>query len=163
MEDINPTKEKVSIIAKELDTGFQVFNRMAIQLSTMHGWTLTLVFAYMTFLVSIKARNAWVLLPLAIFLILLMYLEAGHRRDMHSVRTSICKVEHIFMETDPVKFIKLVKEYEFRDIRVQTKPRPGPLQYLIGSKVKMKVFRWYFLLFFLASAVYVGISRSLFQ
>lgn len=163
MDEINPTKEKILIIAKELDAGFQVFNRMAIQLSTMHGWTFTLVFAYMTFLVSIKARNAWVLLPLAILLLWLMYLEAAHRRDMHSVRTSICKVEYIFMETDPVKFIALVKEYKFRDIKPENEPQSGPLKFLIGSNVKMKVLRWYLLLFFLASAVYVGISRSLFQ
>ena len=158
MSDLDPMKEKVAIIAKELDTGFLVFNRSATQLFTMQGWTLTVVLAYLAFMASIKADNALILLPLLIVLLLFMYMEAFHRRDMHWTAKEICAVESIFMEADPARFTEIVKEYKFRDIRLHTEKekQPWPFKYLVNVRVIV----WYLLLFVLIYICYVGISSQ---
>ena len=102
-------REKVAIIAKDLDSGYLVFNRFATNLMTLRGWSLTLVLGFVTFLIHINARSPLLLGPLAIVLILFMYLEASDRRDMASVRDSICRTQHIFMESDPRLFTERVK------------------------------------------------------
>lgn len=161
MSELDPMKEKVAMIGKELDTGFLVFNRSATQLFTMQGWTLTVVLAYLAFMASIKADNALILLPLLVVLLLFMYMEAFHRRDMHWTAKEICDVEKMFMETDPTMFTENVRQYKFRDIRLHAEKQrqPLPFKYLFNGKVIV----WYLLLFVLIYVGYIGISSQIIQ
>src|SRR5437588_2651276 len=138
-------REKVAIIAKDLDSGYLVFNRFATNLMTLRGWSLTLVLGFVTFLIHINARSPLLLGPLAIVLILFMYLEASDRRDMASVRDSICRTQHIFMESDPRLFTERVKNYKFRELT--SSERRSLFKFLL----KLRLVVWYGLLFLLAS------------
>jgi hypothetical protein len=143
-------KEKLAIIAKDLDSGYLVFNRFAANLMTMRGWSLTLVFSFVTLLVTIRARSPLLLVPVAVVLILFMYLEASDRRDMASVRDAICRAHHIFMESDPGLFMEGVKNYKFREL---TNPKRRSLFKFV---MNFRLVVWYGLLFVLASITYIG-------
>jgi hypothetical protein len=143
-------REKVAIIAKDLDSGYLVFNRFAVNLMTMRGWSLTLVFSFVTLLVTVRARSPLLLVPLAVVLLLFMYLEASDRRDMASVREAICRVHHIFMESDPIRFMEGVKKYEFREL-TNLKRRS-----LFKFAINFRLVVWYGLVFLLASVTYIG-------
>jgi hypothetical protein len=155
MDDINPIKEKVTIIAKDIDMQFQFFNRSAMQLSTLQGWTLTVVLAYLAFLASIRAHSALTLLPLGFVILLFMFLEVRLRRDLFSACSEMRDIERVFMESNPVKFTEDVKKYVFRDMTAETKQWPNPFKYLKNPRV----ITWYVSLFLLACTGYLGIIR----
>ena len=142
-------KQKVAIITKDLDSGYLVFNRFAANLMTMRGWSLPLVLAYMALLINNNATNLWALAPLGVVLLLFIYLEAGDRRDMDAIRTDICKVQKIFMESDEKKFTEQIAQYQFRESR--RLDGASRLRFLA-----LRVFGWYGLLFLLSSISYLG-------
>jgi hypothetical protein len=152
MNTLSPVEHKVSIVEKEIDTGFDVYTRHFAQLSTLRGWTLTLALAYLGFLLTVKSSDFLPVIPFGLILIFFMYLESGERINMRQTGLEVRLVEKIFMENDPAKFKKLVEEYEFRDLRLEKEQE---------SWIKKKVNRikqmfilgtivWHLLLFLIA-------------
>jgi hypothetical protein len=85
--------------------------------STLRGWTVTLLLAYLGFLVSVKSTNVLTILPFVFVLLLFLYLEAGSRARLTALRTEMGEIENIFMETDAAKFTQLIQKFEFRSLK----------------------------------------------
>lgn len=155
---VNPSSvdQKVSVVLKDLDTAFQVYGRCASQIDNLRGWSLTLLLAYVTFLISIKPSTVLVLVPFVVTMMLFMYLEGRRRREQSFLGNEVRQVERIFMETDHSKFIQLIKEYEFRDLRGHGMRVRRAERIMITSKsvLSVTVVGWYSLLIMLAVAGY---------
>ena len=165
MSNLNPIEQKVSIVAKDLDTAFQVYGRYVTRLTSLRGWTVTILLAYMGFLITNKTDKVIALLPLGLVLLLFMYLEAIYRRELRFLAKEVRKVQEIFMEDDPAKFADLIKEYKFRDLRAHA-VRETQMNRIIKTLKFMllpQIIGWYFLLLLLAVACYLEIKYHVFQ
>ncbi|MBI5649479.1 MAG: hypothetical protein HZC40_03380 [Chloroflexi bacterium] len=159
MSNISPLEHKISIIAKEIDTGFESYTRHFAQRATLRGWTITLALAYMGFLISIKSNNFLAVLPFAIVLLLFMYIESGEIATMALDGSEVREVEKIFMESDPTKFTVLIQQYEFRDIRLH-KQQPSGIRGRIARlkyMLSLGMIAWYSFLLLLVLATYTAI------
>lgn len=165
MSNLNPIEQKISIVAKDLDTAFQVYGRYITRLTSLRGWTVTIVIAYMGFLITNKTDKVIALLPLGLILLLFMYLEAIYRRELRFLAKEVRKVQEIFMEDDPAKFADRIREYKFRDLRSHA-VRESHMNRIIKSLRYVflpEIIVWYLLLLLLAVACYLEIKFHVFR
>jgi hypothetical protein len=163
MASTSPVDQKVPIVSKDLDTAFQIYGRYSSQVDTLRGWSLTLLLAYLGFLISIKPGSVSVLFPFVVVMSLFAYLEGRYRSYQSFPGKEVREVEAIFMETDHTKFVDMIRQYEFRDLRMH-KRRMGRIERIINASkfmLSLEVVTWYSLLFTLLIVAYVAIHSRL--
>ena len=165
MSNLNPIEHKVSIVVKDLDTAFEVYSRYVTRLTSLRGWTVTILLAYMGFLISNKTDKVIALLPLGLILLLFMYLEAVYRGELRFLAKEVREVQEIFMEDDPAKFADRIRDYTFRDLRAHAvrETRMNRMIKPLKFMLLPETIAWYFLLLLLAVACYLEIKFHVFQ
>lgn len=159
MTNLTPADYKADVIVKDWEIAHATYQGHFNYISTLRGWTVTLLLAYIGFLVSIKSDNFLIILPFVIVLLVFMYLEGGARARAALLVDEIRGIERIFMESDAVKFTELVRAYEFRDIRPYRLSAGGLREriHILRYMLRSTIVGWHLALLLLVTAAYLAI------
>lgn len=138
------TKRKEIALFKDLDTAFSGYERLIRQVNLIKAWTVTIMVACVGFLVSGKAiSTSSVLLPAFATLMGFLILELRERSSMSFNKLEVLNIQRILMIEDKRQYEKELREYEFRDLRLNKLERADKIKHFISSAKNVQVFFWY--------------------
>ncbi len=110
---------KKELVIKDYESLFTVYGRETNIVFSFRAWTITLLSAYLGFIIATDLTKASTILYYIPILILsiFMILEVAERSVMRNLLIDLRKLEMIFMEKDYKKLEKKIMKYEFRDLR----------------------------------------------
>jgi hypothetical protein len=110
--------QKSIMLVKDYETAFQVYGREEVIVYNFRSWTITLVSAYLGFLLTktntLELRDA---IPGIVVIFIFYILEVSERSVMKRIVEDVRRIENIFMETSELNLKKNILLYKFRDIR----------------------------------------------
>ena len=91
-------KFKKELIIKDYEGAYDSYKRHESHIFTIRGWTITLIVAYLGFLITLNNfSNYFLILPVAILLFFFFLLESAERCYMSLTGDTMLRIEKIFM------------------------------------------------------------------
>ena len=137
-------ERKEKAIAEDLKTAFSGYERLVRQVNDVRRWTVTIEVAALGLLISNRlAKPESALIPAAVALLAMMVLELRERSSMRFNKKNVLAIESILMVEDQEDYEWRVRNYQFRDLRLQELTRWKKLKHLIASLKDRNVWLWY--------------------
>lgn len=138
------SKRKEAAVLKDLETAFSGYQRLVVQVNSIRTWTVTVISASLVLILTNQSVKPLLIDAIALIAMLaFLILELRERSSMAFNKTEVLKIERILMETDQIKYEKLITEYVFRDLRLVEISRYSKLLHLFGSIRSWNVIIWY--------------------
>ena len=117
MKNIKFVKRKSQIILKDLDQAFSSYARHSAQISTLRGWSITIVVAYVGLCVTKSNLNLsnFSLLPIVFIVICFFFPEIVERALMVFNHDTAREIQGLFSQENEDQFIRKLKAYETMD------------------------------------------------
>lgn len=156
--------QKTEMLMKDYDSAFSVYGREETIVYNFRTWTITLISAYIGFLLT---RTQPVVLkdstPGFIIIIIFYILEVSERSVMKRIVDEVRKIETIFMITNEKKLKAEIMAYKFRDIRDDERKFLKYVWDFMKAFFAMQVFWWFIfiLIVYTTSLLYITDTNPL--
>ncbi|MEI9954924.1 MAG: hypothetical protein WDM90_01090 [Ferruginibacter sp.] len=150
--------QKTEMLMKDYDSAFAVYGREETIVYNFRTWTITLISAYIGFLLN---KTQPVLLkdstPGFIIIFIFYILEVSERSVMKRIVEEVRKIETIFMITSDKKLKAEIIAYKFRDIRDGERKFLKYVWDFMKAFFAMQVFWWFIftLIVYTSSLLYI--------
>ena len=111
---------KGDLLKKDWEISFNMYTKHILQITSVRGWTITLLIAYLGFLASFNKFDVIFIGPMVLIILGFFILELFEATSLTFISNKVQEVEQLFMLDDPDKFIVGIENYLFRNFEYQT-------------------------------------------
>jgi hypothetical protein len=131
------------IVMKDWETGFAMYTKHVAQITALRGWTLTLLLAYLGFLMGIRHFDWYLQVPMGFVIGGFLILELFEGASMQLVSRRTHRIEQIFANPDPDAQNHVLQRYRFRDLELSDCTYVDRLSWAMAHLKNPKVIFWY--------------------
>lgn len=153
--------DHMDLVVKDWEIGFGMYSKHVSQITTIRGWTLTLILAYLGFLVSTQNFNLYLQIPMAFVIGGFFILELIEGMHMQFIGRRTLKIERIFSHPDIETRSREIKQYLFRDVELHERTHTDRLKWILSYAKGVRVVFWYFFLLLFAFGTFYLLRAKL--
>jgi hypothetical protein len=141
----NYIKRKTQIVLKDLDQSFSSYSRHSSQITTLRGWSITLVVAYIGLIVTKSKINFSFIsfLPILFIIVGFLALEIIERASMLFNANNAKEIQDLFSYENEDQFIEKIISYITMDQKLSTMSFQVKLKWLFSAIFGRKHIVWY--------------------
>ena len=137
-------ERKEKAVIEDLKTAFSGYERLIRQVNLIRAWTVGLMVAALSWLVSGRPPSTvLVFIPAGVALFAFLVLELRERSSLKFNKSDVLRVEEILMLQDQTDYEQRLRDYEFRDIRLSKLTRADKIGHMLDSLFSPQIIFWY--------------------
>lgn len=147
MKNINEEElfleRKIRFVEKEFETGFHSYQRVEAKVANLRQWTVTINLGFFIYMATYDKNLAVLTIVISVCMIIMLLLELRSRSSMAFDKKNIIEIEEIYHLEKLEEYLNRIKEYRFREEKLQKLSAPQKLICYLKSLCKGEVLVWY--------------------